>query len=285
MEFVDRENDFAAWRNEARSFLQRGIPPGDIVWEKDDLFGRAPQSADGASAACEKCTVPAEFLELARSVACHRSASRWPLLYRILWRLVRGGERHLLKIASDADIAEAALMAKAVRREIHKMHAFVRFQLISTDPQSGREYFGAWFEPEHFIVEAAAPFFQQRFANMDWSIFTPRGCAHWNGKKLVFTPGLDGKPVKNSDPLEDAWRTYYRSIFNPARLKVKMMKQEMPVRYWKNLPEAGLIGELIHSSHSRVEAMYGEEPRMVKPARPNAYLEKLRKLSSSKEEM
>ena len=47
------------------------------------------------------------------------------------------------------------------------------------------------------------------------------------------------------DALEATWRTYFSSIFNPARLKVAMMKSEMPVKYWRNLPEAELIPSLI----------------------------------------
>ena len=47
------------------------------------------------------------------------------------------------------------------------------------------------------------------------------------------------------DVTEDLWRTYYGNIFNPARVKTKMMQKEMPKRYWKNLPEAAIIPRLI----------------------------------------
>ena len=278
MKSVDPGETFASWRDAARGLLADGIPPQDVLWEKPGgLFGEPPPAANPMP-----LKVPAAFVELAQTVACHRDPARWALLYRILWRLVRGGERHLLAIASDADISAARMLEKAVRREIHKMHAFVRFKLIDTDSTTGRERYAAWFEPDHFIVEAGTPFFRKRFANMDWSIFTPKGCAHWNGENLVFTPGIARNPVENPDELEAFWRTYYRSIFNPARLKVKMMKQEMPVRYWKNLPEADLIGELIESSSKRVEVMQNEELRPAKPAPRNAYLSQLRDLSAPK---
>ena len=48
--------------------------------------------------------------------------------------------------------------------------------------------------------------------------------------------------------MEEVWRTYFASIFNPARLKVAMMKSEMPVKYWRNLPEAELIPSLIRGA-------------------------------------
>ncbi len=39
-------------------------------------------------------------------------------------------------------------MASAIHRDIHKMHAFVRFREM-IDEQGERKYF-AWFEPTHF---------------------------------------------------------------------------------------------------------------------------------------
>ena len=259
--------------------LGEGVPPQEILWEAErGLFG--PVLVGGE--ATMKLKVPAAFVALAESVACHRDPVRWALLYQILWRMTRGGERHLLAIASDPDIAKARTLEKNVRREIHKMHAFVRFKLIDTNATTGRERYAAWFEPDHFIVEAGAPFFRNRFANMDWSIFTPKGCAHWDGKLLTFTPGIPDNPVENPDALEAAWRTYYRSIFNPARVKVKAMQAEMPKRYWKNLPEAGLIDELIETSKNRVQSMYSEELRPEKPAPNNSYLAKLKEMSAVK---
>jgi probable DNA metabolism protein len=277
MKCVDPGENFASWRAAARSLLDENVPPHEVLWEKAGGLFPAARVEPPAS---PRLKVPAAFVGLAESAACHRDPSRWALLYQILWRVVRGGERHLLSIASDPDMAKARALEENVHREIHKMHAFVRFKLIDTDEVSGRERYAAWFEPEHFIVEAGAPFFKKRFANMDWSIFTPKGCVHWNGKLLTFTRGIPENPVEDPDALEAAWRVYYRSIFNPARLKVKMMQTEMPKRYWKNLPEADLIEELIGESKHRVTRMLAEELRPVKPRPKNAYLDKLQQLSA-----
>jgi DNA polymerase len=70
----------------------------------------------------------------------------------------------------------------------------------------------------------------------------------------------EGPPARREDapggdPAEDLWRQYYSSIFNPARLKVGAMVKEMPRRYWKNLPEASLIPELIAGAQAREAAM------------------------------
>ncbi len=277
MKCVDPGKNFASWRDAARGLLEADVPPHEVLWAKEAGLFPAVRVEPPLF---PRLKVPAAFVGLAESVACHRDPSRWALLYQILWRVVRGGERHLLSIASDPDMAKARGWEKNVRREIHKMHAFVRFKLIDTDETSGRERYAAWFEPEHFVVEAGALFFKKRFANMDWSIFTPKGCVHWNGMLLTFAPGIPNNPVENPDTLETAWRVYYRNIFNPARLKVKMMQTEMPKRYWKNLPEADLIEELIGESKHRVTKMLAQEPRPVKPRPKNAYLDKLQELSA-----
>jgi uracil-DNA glycosylase len=78
------------------------------------------------------------------------------------------------------------------------------------------EHFVAWYEPDHHIVQAAAPFFARRFANLVWTILTPERSAHWNGTGLVFGPGPS---VPAEDELEAMWLSYCASIFNPARLR------------------------------------------------------------------
>ena len=194
--------------------------------------------------------VPAKFVELAKAAILHRNRERFAILYRLLWRL--RGNHDLLVVATDPDVARVSAMAKAVHHDEHKMHAFVRFREIGREQKS---HFVAWFEPEHHIVELAAPFFARRFADMPWSILTPDVCAHWDGHAVSITPGVSKAEAPTEDRLEETWRRYYASIFNPARLKVKAMQTEMPKRYWRNLPEASLIKPLIESAERTASAM------------------------------
>ena len=270
---------FESWRDAARGLLTRGVPPEEILWT-DGNGGPELFAADEPEMAVTPVPkVPAAFLDLARTAAAHRDPRRWALLYQLLWRIIRGGERCLLGNPADPDLHQVRQWCKAVGRDIHKMHAFVRFRLVGVDEESGREQFVAWFEPEHRIVRLAAPFFRKRFAGMDWSILTPDECAHWDGDALFHTPGVTREAAPDDDALDDLWRTYYRSIFNPARLKVKAMQSEMPKKYWKNLPEAPLIEGMISESRNRVRTMMETEERPVKPAPKNAYLEALRKMN------
>ena len=257
MEQITFAPTFTAWQKAARRALAHDLEPAAIHWhELDDAqptLGMFDESDDDrAPAKPSPFRVPRAFLDLARRVACYRSSHRWPLLYHVLWRLTHG-EPHLLEIAVDPDICTLAEMDKGVRRDVHKMRAFVRFREVVAE--DGAPWFVAWFEPAHHIVELNAPFFTDRFAGMRWSILTPDRCAHWDGKTLHFTAGLTRAEAPDADAIEPLWRAYYANIFNPARVKIHAMQAEMPMRYWKNLPEAQLIPALIREAPARVEKM------------------------------
>jgi probable DNA metabolism protein len=258
---LESEIDFDGWRDAARTLRAEGVAPEAVVWTVErELFEDAlipPRKGEGQ--ALSAFSVPAAFVDLAKTVILHRSPERLALLYRILHRLER--QPRLLDNPADADIAKARDMAKGVGRAIHKMHAFVRFRLLEeVTPETPREQYVAWFEPAHRVTEAAAPFFARRFSNMNWSILTPDACVHWDGSALTTSPGADPADAPSGDAQEEMWRTYYASIFNPARLNPAMMKQEMPKRYWRNLPEAALIPDLIEKARSRTETMVAAQP-------------------------
>lgn len=247
------EVDFEGWRRAARALRAEGAPPEALVWTVErDLFDHGEAIAAAASA----FAVPAMFVDLARQVVLHRSPERFALLYRILWRLER--DPHVVANPADPDMARARDMAKAVSRAAHKMKAFVRFRLVE---DGKKETYAAWFEPAHRVTEATAPFFARRFSNMDWTILTPDACVAWDGERLLVSEGADPADAPSEDAQEELWRTYYASIFNPARLNPRQMRQEMPKRYWRNLPEAALIPGLIEAAQDRAAAMVSAPPR------------------------
>ena len=99
--------------------------------------------------------------------------------------------------------------------------------------------------------------------------YTADGAAWWDGDDLAFGLPASRDMAPAEDGVEDFWKTYYASTFNPARLKTKAMQSEMPRRYWRNLPEAALIPELVARSAVRTDAM------VAAPApEPNARLAK-----------
>lgn len=248
---LDSETDFDGWRKAARAFRASGVRPDQAAFRVgggvEGLFD-APEPQEAGENA--QFPVPRAFVELAQAVVLHRSEDRFDLLYRVLWRLER--EPDLIRVVSDRDVADAFERAKNVSRASHKMKAFVRFRLAE---EGGDEHWISWFEPAHRVLERTAPFFARRFSTMRWSILTPDGQAHWNDGRLTFGPPATRDMAPAEDEIEDFWKTYYASTFNPARLKSKTMQGEMPKRYWANLPEAALIPELIASATDRAEAM------------------------------
>ena len=184
------------------------------------------------------------------------------MLYRLIWR-AHAGEKHLLELTTDPEVQRVQTLAQSVRRDTHKMRAFVRFREVQDE--AGLRHV-AWFEPDHYIVEANAPFFVRRFATMTWSILTPYRSVHWNGAELVYERGALKSDVPDDDRMEAYWRAYYSSIFNPARLKLGAMTSEMPKKYWRNLPEAAAIPELIRTAAARTETMV--QTPTFSPAKP-----------------
>jgi probable DNA metabolism protein len=270
---LNSETDFAGFRAQARALLARGMAPDQVEWltpGSAGLFEDEPSEPDAAAAAASH--VPPAFLDLCRTVILHRDPQRFALLYRLLWRLVH--EPALRHDPLDADMLQARRMAQAVRRDIHKMHAFVRFRPVAEEGVlPGDALHVAWFEPDHHIVEHNADWFRRRFTNMRWAILSPECCIAWDRKTLTVRPGTGRENAPPADAGEQLWLTYYRHIFNPARLKMKMMQKEMPRKYWHNLPEAALIGELAAQAAPRSLAMIENEatvPRRRIPLKPAA---------------
>jgi DNA polymerase len=262
---VTIQPDFGSWRDTARQMLLSNIAPEQLVWSDTSapaaflptMFNAAVNSNIQTG---QLPRVPPAFLASARTVSLHRDAGRWSLLYRLLWRLTHG-EPHLLKISIDPDVDQLMKMEKHVSRDIHKMHAFVRFRLVN-DEQG--EHYIAWHRPDHLIVPVVGPWFARRFPVMRWTILTPDGSVAWDLKQLEFLPGVDATAAPRADELESLWKTYYAAIFNPARIKTRAMKKEMPVRHWATLPEAELIDDLLRQASPRVESFMPKDN--TKPA-------------------
>jgi len=283
--------DLAGFRAQARMLLAQEVPPEQVVWETPeegtiDLFGDAPAAVPdpgvagaargsvgaGGPPAARVATVPASFLGLCEEVVLHADPQRFALLYRLLWRLVH--EPGLRHDPLDPGMMQAAQMAQAVRRDMHKMKAFVRFRTVHDGEAGDEPLHVAWFEPEHHIARAVAPWFARRFTQMRWALLTPEVSVQWRLQggqgTLHFGPGGQRADAPPPDAGEQLWLTYYRSIFNPARLKLKAMQKEMPRKYWHNLPEAHLIAPLAAQAELRSQAMIDTEPTTPQRRIPKA---------------
>src|SRR5690349_321604 len=133
-------DDFDGWRDAARGLAETGVPASAIVWEVEgedaDLFAAgAAAPAPGPSFA-----VPRDFTSLAKAAICHRDPERFALLYKMLRKL--RDNRKAMEDRADPLLDRIEKMAKEVRRDSHKMHAFVRFREVA-EPD-GATRFVAW---------------------------------------------------------------------------------------------------------------------------------------------
>jgi len=251
---LQRGADLEGFRIAARRLSGEGVSPDHVVWSDGvrDLLGEPP--CEGGA----PLMLPKGVGDLIKLVVLHSDPERYARLYTLIWRLGRG-EKALLEIASDPLVHRLQRMASSVRRDLHKMHAYVRFRQVVT---SDKERFVAWFEPDHWIVEATAQFFVDRFRGMDWTILTPKGSLHWDLHQLAIGPAAEPGQAPDHDDFEAHWLDYYESIFNPARLNTDVMRGHMAIKYWKNLPEAALIPRLVKEAPQRVQAMIEREAAM-----------------------
>lgn len=285
--------------------LALGLPPDQVRWDDgtprqadlfdgglfdgglfgDDPMDPGPAGPDAVALdrrrAAPPLGLPPAAEALLRQALMHADPGRFVLAHGYASRLRERPPLWLDRLQPERLRLER--MAREVGREIHKMHAFVRFRPVSdpadladpaappTDPRADdpaprgprTPRHVAWFEPVHPIVRAAAPFFQRRFAAMRWAILTPWGSVQWEpaapGQRsaLQFGPPARREDAPPADAGEALWLAYYRSTFNPARANAAMMCREMPQRYWPHLPEAALIAPLLRDAASRTGAMLG----------------------------
>ena len=267
------EIDFDGWRQQARWLAARAVPPADVHWRINgetsllDVEAVDTSSLSHASSKKSELRVSRDFVDLARKVILHRSSDRFAALYRVLLRLK--DEPRLMQVDVDPDVMRLRVFERQVRHDEHRMHAYVRFRKV--EDEAGAQ-FVAWYEPEHHIVETTAGFFARRFAGQRWAILTPERSVFWDREQLTFGEGVPRSEAPSDDALEDLWRAYYASTFNPARVNVKVTQGHMPRKFWSRLPEAQLIEPLAAAAHARAGQMVAAEaaaPRRsrIPPAR------------------
>jgi probable DNA metabolism protein len=277
---LDSVVDWAGFSRAVRALRDERVGPERVRWRIDgddegteDLFEAVDERRASALAGDLAMSLPRSFVDAAREVFLHADPRRLPLIHRLALRIADDAQAWADPLHEDR--LQFERFHREVRREIHKMHAFVRFRQIEVpepahfdaaferdlDAAFDREgsragvRHVAWFEPAHHVLEAAAPFFARRFATMHWAILTPRASVEWDRRALCFGPGARREDAPPADAGEALWLAYYRSIFNPARVKVAMMKKEMPLRFWKNLPEAATVPELLAQAPRREQRM------------------------------
>jgi DNA polymerase len=143
-------------------------------------------------------------------------------------------------------------MSATVRRDQHRMTAFARFRIVNDDEGPCSI---AWYQPQHSILRRTSPFFIDRFANLRFSILTPDLTLHWDRKQARFEAGVPRAEGPPPDAMEEWWRRYYRATFNPARANPRLLQRHMPKRFWRDMPEALSISDLLEQAETKTRRM------------------------------
>ena len=162
-------------------------------------------------------------------------------IYRLIKIIVEAKDAGVLNNFANATVLQAAQIDRMIGREVHRMHAFVRFQKT----QSG--LFFATVEPDFNVLPLLGSHFKSRYADQPWLIMDcKRGfglmydledCAFISTSELSKQDknllALDEQEMK----FQDLWGAYFNSVNIKERDNPRLHLRHMPRRYWKYLTE------------------------------------------------
>lgn len=141
-------------------------------------------------------------------------------------------------------VNHVAQIVKSVRREKHRMEAFIRFQKMADG------VFYASIEPDFNVLPLILPHFKRRYADQKWIIYDLKRAYgiyyDLNEAEFIQFDFTSGKPhnqtvissYSEDETLYQAlWKDYFKHVNIPARKNTKLHLQHVPKRYWKHLTE------------------------------------------------
>lgn len=154
----------------------------------------------------------------------------------------RGRARALSNIAHPA-VARLFELDRAVSGECEKMRQFARFEHLKGE---GAQVWFAKVNPKHAVVPLVLGHFVERFNVQPFIMYDEvHGMAGvWDGQRRYLVRTEDGSlpgalPGRSADEavMQDAWRTFYRSVSIDARYNPELRRSFMPMRLWMNITE------------------------------------------------
>lgn len=150
---------------------------------------------------------------------------------------------------SDVHILDIRKAARRVSQEAMRMLQFVRFQKTKDGI-----YFSA-IQPRYDVLPMTLDHFTDRFADQHWIVYDmKRDYGFYYNLKTTEEITLTDKSFNTQNgkvPLnllqedeahyQNVWYNYCQHITIRERLNLKLQKQHMPKRYWKFLPEKGIV--------------------------------------------
>lgn len=152
-------------------------------------------------------------------------------------------KRNIFQNFTDSYIMKISKIVKSVRREKHRMEAFVRFQQLQDSS------FYAHIAPDFDVLPLIASHFKNRYSHQKWMIYDLHRNygIHYDLQQIdFFIP--DNQMKKNlhnpssflhekEQNYELLWKNYFDSTNIKERKNTKLHLQHLPKRYWKYLTE------------------------------------------------
>ena len=162
------------------------------------------------------------------------------LIYQYIKYLIEAKE-NVEENYSNPYVLKMKQLRKQVNREVHRMHAFVRFEKTSGD------IYHSVIDPDFNVIPLIGEHFEKRYADQKWIIFDTK-------RKYGIYYDLETITALNSDMLntylsveslisekenayQHLWKNYFDAVNIKERKNVKFHLQQLPKRYWKFLPE------------------------------------------------
>lgn len=165
------------------------------------------------------------------------------LIYSFVQKAMQSEENWSLNYRDDT-VLQLQKIDKKMGREVHRMHAFVRFQ------QTRDDIYYAVIEPDFDVLPLIIDHFEKRYPAQTWLIYDSR--RHYgmfydqNKTEAVTFAEKDHLQLRQLSPsileegettYQEAWKTYFSSTNIPERKNLKLHLQHVPRRYWKYLVE------------------------------------------------
>ncbi len=168
------------------------------------------------------------------------------LVYQVVQAIIQKGDGTVLENFANPYILKAARIEKMIHREVHRMHAFVRFQ------KSRDGLFYAAIDPDFNVLPLIGDHFEKRYADQAWLIFDTRRHygLYYDQETMEFVctddpvfavnPNLlkgDSFQDEKEKQYQALWENYFHAVNIRERNNTKLHLRHMPRRYWKYLTE------------------------------------------------
>jgi len=224
----------AYYRREKPDKLLPAQNTGTNLFDRYEDIPTDREKADKVS-----CAVRAKISDLALRRAFHvflsESEDKATSIYHYLRLGFLYGPNVDFRLHEEA-VLSVHQISRKVTFECHRFNGLIRFARLEPDIYYAR------YAPDHNITILLAPHFAKRLADQNWVIHDTKRdvAAVYNRKKWLLTdawPEVPPLPDESERALQDIWKEYYRSISIAERKNLRLQKNMMPARYWKNLTE------------------------------------------------